>query len=101
MRILVSQLNEEIQRLRTFTLMQKYQKIKTCTKMALEADLPCGRAKTRCAQTVGPADRKKDLLPPYGQAIFVRVGGYESKEREKQALDFFDPCFRFFWPFWK
>jgi hypothetical protein len=73
--------------------MQKYQKIKTCTKMALEADLPCGRAKTRCAQTVGPADRKKDLLPPYGPAIFVRVGGYESKEREKTSLRFLRSLF--------
>jgi hypothetical protein len=62
--------------------MQKYQKIKTCTKMALAADRPCGKTKTRFAQTVGLPGRKADLLPPCGTAIFVRVAGDENKEQK-------------------
>jgi hypothetical protein len=75
--------------------MQKYQKIKTCTKMALEADLPCGRAKTRCAQTVGPADRKRGLLPPCGAAIFVTVGDTKPRNGEKTRPQFLRSLFSF------
>jgi len=50
--------------------MQKYQKIKTCTKMALEADL-CG------------------------PEIFVRVRGYENKERRRREAFLFRSLFSF------
>lgn len=54
--------------------------------MALAADQPCGKAKTRFAQTIGLPDRKAGLLPPCGTAIFVRVAGDESKERRIRIL---------------
>ncbi|WP_371365319.1 hypothetical protein [Sporomusa rhizae] len=67
---------------------QKYQKVKTCTEMALEAGLPCGKGKTRCAQTVA-------LLIPQGRpASTLRDGHFRNgrqgrKQRAKEISTVF------------
>jgi len=66
--------------------MKKYQKIKTCTEMALEAGLPCGKDINSLRSNNVLSIRKEGLFTPFGTAISAMVAGYENKERSLESL---------------
>jgi hypothetical protein len=70
----------------TFVLIQKYQKIKTCTEMALEAGLPCGKAENSlrsnsrpCLSQGRPASTLRDGNFSNGRKIRKKGTGKEKR----------------------